>query len=157
MPASATFQMFDASINTKRISNLMIRRESIRFTVSNIIFHLEKSDYEMLSSYLKQAQQYYHSLPNGQKLFQDFEFNISEFLLDKLKDGGEQYVTTGHILEARAFHGPFQQPGKPHKSQTVNEVTGKNANINPFGNAISSDERFQQVLFTVLSILGLSF
>lgn len=135
----------------------MIRRENIRFTVSNIIFHLEKSDYEMLSSYLKQAQQYFHSLPNGQKLFQDFEFNISEFLLDKLKEGGDQYVTTRHILEARAFHGPFQQPGKPHKNQTGNEAAGKNTNIYPFGNVISSNEKSQQVMLTILSILGLSF
>lgn len=134
----------------------MIRREHIRLTVSNIIFHLEKSDYEMLSSYLKKAQHYYHSLPNGQKQFQDFEFNVSEFLLDRLKDGA-QYVTTEHISEAIAYHGPFHRSGKPDENQGREGIAGKNRDISPFRNSLSSDENFQKVILTVLSILGLSF
>lgn len=134
----------------------MIRRENIRLTISNIIFHLEKGDFEMLSSYLNEAQQYYHSLPNGQKQFQDFEFNISEFLLDKLKDG-EQYLTTEHILEARACYGSFLPPRRSNEGHRSKGIENRNVDISPLGKSISSDENFQKVILAVLSILGLSF
>ena len=134
----------------------MIRRENIRLTVSNIIFHLEKSDFEMLSSYLNQAQQYFHSLPNGQKQFQDFEFNISEFLLDKLKEGA-QYVTAEHVSEAMVIYGSFTRHGTSEEHQSRKDLVNKGTDISTLRRSISSQENFQKVILTVLSILGLSF
>ena len=110
----------------------------------------------MLSSYLHQAQHYYHSLPNGQKHFQDFEFNISEFLLNKLKDG-EPHITTEHILEAKAFHGPFSEAPEFNGGGKVNKAEKKNADVYQPGKSISPDENLQKVVLAVLSILGLSF
>lgn len=134
----------------------MIRRENIRLTISNVIFHLEKGDYEMLSSYLRKAQRYYHSLPNGQKQFEDFEFAISEFLLDRLKDG-EPNITTEHILEARTLYGSFLKTPKIDKGYNARETEKKNTDVQSFGTSISPNENFQKVIMAALSILGLSF
>ena len=131
----------------------MIRRENIRLTVSNIIFHLEKSDYVMLSSYLNDAKKYYHSLPNGQKQFQDFEFNISEFLLNKLKDG-EQHTTSEHILKAMGSYGSFLIPDN---DRVVKDVTIGEKKILQQGKSIASGQNSTKLILAALSILGLSF
>ncbi len=134
----------------------MIRRENIRLTVSNIIFHLEKSDYVMLSSYLNDAKKHYHSLPNGQKQFQEFEFSISEFLLSQLKDG-EQHTTTEHIMNAIASSGSFLNKTAGTDHQPAKDAAPGEKRVSPSGKLMPSRHSSSSLVLGVLSILGLSF
>lgn len=132
----------------------MKSRESISLSISNIIFHMNASDYEMLSAYLKVVKNYYHSLPNGQKVFEEFQFDLSEFLLEKLKNDG-QYVVADHIDEVKAKYGAFDDV--PHEKIDNAERMQRNMNISPVKSALRDQDNLQNVMMTALSILGLSF
>ncbi len=131
----------------------MLNKESISLSISNIIFHMMSEDFESLSAYLEVAEKYYHSLPNGQKQFEEFQFEIGEFLLEKLKDGG-QYVVQSHIEEIKERYGVF----KDMPYQNMSEDSLKNGlKVNQVTSVFHDHHNTQRMVMTVLSILGLSF
>ncbi len=131
----------------------MLHKESISLSISNIIFHMMAEDYELLSGYLKVAKKYHHSLPNGQKQFEEFQFEIGEFLLEKLKDGG-QYVNQSHIDGIKEKYGVFKDI--PVQDQ-IEKRSNNELYMNPVTTVFKNHQHNQRILMTVLSILGLSF
>ena len=76
-------------------------------TISNIIFYVEHGCYDMLSDYLERAKVYYSNINNGFRKLDDFEFRVSEILLDSMKDGNET-ISYSNILKVKATLGEFQ-------------------------------------------------
>ncbi|MDN5201539.1 hypothetical protein QQ008_09210 [Fulvivirgaceae bacterium BMA10] len=78
-----------------------------KLTISNIIFYVEHGCYDMLSDYLEGAKAYYAKINNGFRKMDDFEFSVSEILLDSMKEGNET-ISYSDIIKVKATLGEFQ-------------------------------------------------
>ena len=125
--------------------------DNIKLTIGNIIFYLNKKEYQMLKSYLDQASRYFHSLPNGQKNLSEFESDLSEFFLSELKEGN-QLISQKKIQDAITHFGIFNvENGNDIEKKSIRDDVVK------FDFTLPKEDYYSKIFLTVLSIIGLSF